>query len=211
MRTKEIICQYCHQKAVVPITRMNGYCDNCRKLAHNNSARQYYYNTKAPVVVERKVSTVAVDNLKGSDIEQRVQQLCEKYDGLRKETLELRNEINERKKKLTKSGDVLLHKLEFEDMSDAEFSRDAIRVKQDRILRRGYKIEECKVNEIMGSLGIRSAKGLNKAITQGARTTRDLEGYVESLRQNAEIYVWATKPLYQANSKKKKYVPQAKI
>ena len=192
---------------------MNGYCDNCRKLAHNNSARQYYYNNKntltASSYAPRKISTTAIDSLEGSNIEKRVADLCERYDNLRKETLQLSNEINENKKKLTKSGDVLLHRLEFEDMSDLEFNRDAMRVKRDRILRRGYKIEECKVNELISSLGLRNARELNKAITQGAKTTRDLPSYIESLRQNAEIYVWANKPEYQANPKRKKML-QAK-
>ena len=83
---------------------------------------------------------------------------------------------------------MLSHKLEFDNPSDEEILEMARQVKEDRYNRRQSKISEKMLYAMMNAFNMRSAnKFVNEAI-QGAKQTRDFDGFLEKLKDNDEIY-----------------------
>ena len=188
MRYKKIICKYCHKPAIVSTLRKAEYCDNCKDLAHNEVARICYNKNVSSKKMEvknlRKVNTNAVSNMNIDDIKE----IAEEYDRLRLKTIQLYQKKKSQEKYLTKTSDMLSHKLEFDNPSDEEILEMARQVREDRYNRRQSKISEKMLYAMMNAFNMRSAnKFVNEAI-QGAKQTRDFDGFLEKLKDNDEIY-----------------------
>lgn len=203
MRYKNIICKYCGRSVAVSTLRKADYCDNCKALAHNESARNCYkknvsakevmqgqevfenlINRSQPVV--RRVSSDGADNM----YQKEITELANRYDSLRLDTIRLYKKLKNKKDYLTKTGDIFVHSLEFngDNMSDNEILEKAKQTIIDRKIRRGCKLSEQTVYEIMRSLGLRSASKFVDKAMNGARTTRDFTQFLESLKDDEEIY-----------------------
>ena len=203
MRYKNIICKYCGRKVAVSTLRKANYCDDCKALAHNESARNCYkktvstkeimqgqevfsnlVNRSQPVV--RRVSSDGADNM----YKEEIKELADRYDSLRFDTIKLYKKLKNKKDYLTKTGDIFVHSLEFngDNMTDSEILAKAKQTMLDRKARRGCKLSEQTVYEIMRSLGLRSASKFVDKAMDGAKTTRDFTQFLESLKSDEEIY-----------------------
>ena len=203
MRYKNIICKYCGRKVAVSTLRKANYCDDCKALAHNESARNCYkktvstkeimqgqevfsnlVNRSQPVV--RRVSSEGADNM----YKEEIKELADRYDSLRFDTIKLYKKLKNKKDYLTKTGDIFVHSLEFngDNMTDSEILAKAKQTMLDRKARRGCKLSEQTVYEIMRSLGLRSASKFVDKAMDGAKTTRDFTQFLESLKSDEEIY-----------------------
>lgn len=189
MRYKNIICKFCHKPAIVSTLRKADYCDDCKDLAHNEVARLCYNKNvstkrKEVLIEKRKVNSDAANNMNIEDIKE----IAEEYDRLRLKTIQLYQKKKNQEKYLTKTTDMLSHKLEFDNPSDEEILTMAKKVKEDRYNRRQNKISEKMLYAIMDSFNMRSANKFVKEAIQGAKNTRDFEGFLETLKDNEEIY-----------------------
>ena len=196
MRYKNIICKYCGNPATVSTLRKSDYCDNCKTLAHNEVSRICYKKNVSTneVMKEQKINpairTVSVDGANNM-YDKELEEISRAYDDLRLRAIKLCKKAQAETKRLTKSGDILVHKLEFENdkMTDDEKLRMSDVVARDRKIRRGWKLTGDTAYGIMASFGLRSATKYVAEAKKGARTTRDFRGYLESLKNNNEIYV----------------------
>lgn len=198
MRYKNIICKYCGKPAIVSTLRKADYCDNCKTLAHNEVSRICYKKTVSTndvmmkherYVTDRKVSVDGANNMYNEELDA----ISMEYDKLRLRTIKLLQKAQAEEERLTKSGDVLVHKLEFEDLTDSEKLKMADIVAHDRKLRRGWKLTRQTAYGLVSSFELRSATKYVAEAKKGARSTRDFKGYLESLKSNNEIYVDNTK------------------
>ena len=195
MQYKKIICKYCGRSAVVPTLRKANYCNNCRGLAHNEVSRAYYQKniSKNEIMMRNKnhavpVRTVSVEGANNM-YEKELDEISEEYDKLRLKTIKLLQKAQAQEERLTKSGDILVHKLEFENLTDSEKLKMADIVARDRKLRRGWKLTKQTAYGLVSSFELRSATKYVAEAKKGARSTRDFKGYLESLKSNNEIYV----------------------
>lgn len=193
MRYKNIICKYCHKPAIVSTLRKADYCDNCKDLAHNEVARLCYNknvstkrqrNLEDIIGEKRKVNSDAANNMNIEDI----REIAEEYDRLRLKTIQLYQKKKNQEKYLTKTSDMLSHKLEFDNPSDEEILKMARQVKEDRYNRRQNKISEKMLYAMMNAFNMRSANKFVNEAMQGAKKTRDFDGFLETLKDNEEIY-----------------------
>lgn len=180
MRYRNIICKFCGKPATVPTLRKADYCDHCKQLQHNDVAKNSYQNK-----ADAKINTEAIDNLNYDDIVD----LANEYDKLRLKTIRLYQKKRAEEKYFTKTSDMLTHKLEFENLSDDEILKMAKQVKNDRLIRRKNKISETMLYYMMDAFKMRSAEKFVAEAVKGAKTTKDLNGYLGDLQGNAEIYV----------------------
>ena len=194
MRYKNIICKYCGKPATVSTLRKADYCDNCKTLAHNEVSRICYKKNVSTnetmmkhesYITERKVSVDGANNMYNEELDA----ISMEYDKLRLRTIKLLQKAQAEEERLTKSGDVLVHKLEFENLTDSEKLKMADIVARDRKLRRGWKLTRQTAYGLVSSFELRSATKYVAEAKKGARSTRDFKGYLESLKSNNEIYV----------------------
>lgn len=195
MRYKNIICKYCGNPATVSTLRKADYCDNCKSLAHNEVSRECYkknvstneFMTKktSEVIIPRKVSVDGANNMYESELIA----ISQEYDKLRGRAINLFKKAQAEEKRLTKSGDMLVHKLEFEDMTDEEKLNMTDVVARDRKLRRGWKLTKQTAYGLVSAFELRSATKYVSEARKGARTTRNFQEYLENLKGNREIYV----------------------
>ena len=193
MRYRNIICKYCGSPAIVSTLRRADYCDNCKTLAHNEASRVCYkknVSTDVKVVkhenglTPRLVSVDGANNMYNKELEE----ISAEYDKLRFRTIQLLKKAEAEEKRLTKSGDILVHKLEFENLSNTEKLQMADVVSHDRKLRRGCKLTKLTAYGLVSAFELRSATKFVKEAQKGARTTRNFKEYLESLKGNSEIY-----------------------
>lgn len=138
----------------------------------------------AKKVTERKVSTEAVDSMYIADI----LEFARKYDDLRYEGIKLIQKEVAKEKGYNKTGDMLLHMLEFEDISAERWASLREPVTSDRVDRRRTKIRRQIYNEFIENMPIRSAKDFVRLALEGARTTRDFDKYLVGLRDNERLF-----------------------
>lgn len=138
----------------------------------------------AKKVTERKVSTEAVDSMYIADI----LEFAKKYDELRYAGIKLIQKEVAKEKGYNKTGDMLLHMLEFEDVSAERWASLREPVTSDRVDRRRTKIRRQIYNEFIENMPIRSARDFVRLALEGARTTRDFDKYLVSLRDNEKLF-----------------------
>jgi hypothetical protein len=136
-------------------------------------------------IAERKVSVDGANNMYNEELDA----ISMEYDKLRLRTIKLLQKAQAEEERLTKSGDILVHKLEFENLTDSEKLKMADIVARDRKLRRGWKLTRQTAHGLVSSFELRSATKYVAEAKKGARSTRDFKGYLESLKSNNEIYV----------------------
>lgn len=209
MRYKNIICKYCGKPATVSTLRKADYCDDCKQLAHNevsricykknvstnevmynrtNNVRQNNYSNER--VVARKVSSDGANNMYVDEL----MNIAEDYDKLRLRAINLYKKAKAEEEYLTKSGDMFVHKLEFDNMTDKEKLEYADQVEKDRKIRRGRKLSKDTALEIVSAFDMRSArKFVNEAI-KGAKSTRDFRSFLDNLKSDKEIYAEKKSP-----------------
>ena len=100
----------------------------------------------------------------------------------------MRNDIDH----LTKSRDMLMHKLEFEKytMSDEQKLLGLNKVQDDGITRRILKDELVIVDTMVSSHEVRNPKTLATKVRNATSKTTDLRGYVEELRSDPEVFAY---------------------
>lgn len=183
MRYKEIVCDYCHNVATVPTLRKANYCDNCKAIAHNETVKAWKKNNS--VLTEN--TNQVYDATKYMYLKE-IQSILNRYGDLRKETIHLWNKARKEADYYTKSGDMLLHKLEIGNMSDADKLSNLKKVEMDRRIRRGMKDSALVLFEIMCSFGLRDSAKFGEMAIEGAKTEKDFHGYLEKMKYNKEIY-----------------------
>lgn len=202
MQYKKIICKYCGKSAVVSTLRKTDYCNNCKTLAHNELSRKYYQRKSDDNQVmspnefaQKSVSTVAFDLLgdpRYNKYKERINKLLENDSKSRNEWIELQRDMRNDIDHLTKSRDMLMHKLEFEKytMSDEQKLLGLNKVQDDGITRRILKDELVIVDTMVSSHEVRNPKTLATKVRNATSKTTDLRGYVEELRSDPEVFAY---------------------
>lgn len=217
MRYKNIICKYCGEKAQVPTLRKQNYCnkENCKMLAHNEVARKHYHAQKndattnsdyykakllendvvskakiginsnvKKTIAERKVSPKVAENLYYDDI----MQIALDMGNCRYRLIQLIKEEIKKEKDYNKQDDILLHKLEFEDLSREETGEIIDQLIIDRPNRRSLKVRRQMIDWLLVYSPIKNPSAFVKAAVKGAGTTRHFDKYLEELKNDPTIF-----------------------
>lgn len=193
MRYRNIVCEFCGSPATVTTLRKGNYCDReeCKKMAHSKASKVYYKKNKQLALnnfnyhIQRVVSTEAVDNMNIDDIKEIAQDLGK----LRFKTIKLVQGLVEKERKFNKSDDYILHKLEFENLSDEDWLKIKQKLVKDRKERREIKIKRKMANEILRNITMKNPGKFVEEAKNGARKTRDFDNCLNELRKNSELFV----------------------
>jgi hypothetical protein len=117
-----------------------------------------------------------------------IMDLYNRCDELRKEAIYWWNKARNEAEHYTKTGDMLLHQLEFLDLSDNDILKNAHMVKTDRAIRRGRKVSALVLFEIVCSFGLRNATKFGEKAIEGAKTEKEFQKYLEKLKYDKELY-----------------------
>ena len=216
MRYKNIICKYCGEKASVPTLRKQNYCDkpNCKMLAHNEVARKHYHSNKSDnqtnndfyqtkifddsiqqkpninqnnqqkAVAQRVVSQKVADNLYVDDI----MDIALEMGKSRYKLIQLIQKLVKEEKGYNKQDDIILHKLEFEDLSKEETEKLVNQLIGDRPNRRTIKVRRQIVNWLLVNSPIKNPTAFVKAAVKGVATSRQFGEYLDGLTNDPNIF-----------------------
>jgi hypothetical protein len=122
-----------------------------------------------------------------------LKELCKRYDDLRRDFIYFWQKSSKDAKYYTKTGDMLLHELEFCNPTDKDIVKKARLVQSDRAIRRGMKVSSLIAFPIVCSFGLRNATGFLELAIDGAKKEKDLQAYLDNIKYNKEIYSRALK------------------
>lgn len=180
MKYKEIVCDYCHKKAVVPTLRKANYCDDCKAKAHTE-------NVKASKRKNEEQYIQIYDPTEYMYIKE-IQEILERYGCLRKDVIYLWSKIKKLAEYYTKSGDMLLHKIEIGGLTQQQTLNLAKGVEIDRRKRRGCKDSALILFHVMCSLGLRDPVKFGEVAINGAKTQKDFNEFLEMQKYDKSIY-----------------------
>lgn len=216
MRYKNIICKYCGEKASVPTLRKQNYCNkpNCKMLAHNEVARKHYHSNKndnqlnndfyqtkifddltrqpakPTVMTQRVVSQKVADNLYVDDI----MDIALEMGKSRYKLIQLIQKLVKEEKGYNKQDDIILHKLEFEDLSKEETEKLVNQLIGDRPNRRTIKVRRQIVNWLLVNSPIKNPAAFVKAAVKGVATSRQFGEYLDGLTNDPNIFAKQISP-----------------
>lgn len=193
MKYKTIICRYCKKVAQVPTLRKEHYCDNCKAIAHNNAVKNSAIKKKENEAVKEKEVTAEEYDATKYMRKDELKELCKRYDDLRRDFIYFWQKSSKDAKYYTKTGDMLLHELEFCNPTDTDIVKKARLVQSDRAIRRGMKVSSLIAFPIVCSFGLRNATGFLELAIDGAKKEKDLQAYLDNIKYNKEIYSRALK------------------